>query len=321
MSVEVLTSLTHQAAQAGFRRLVITGGEPMMHFQRAEVLDALIAIRRNVKPMQITLRTNLTYPLTEAFMGRIFSAVDEVVVSVDGDQASHDAQRGAGTYDRTLENLCRMCAYQGQSPDQVRIAAALTELQMQGPEGEAVRKLGGELGLRTRIKPILPLGRGRKLDSGLSFHSSLVEDVDRLAYAASPTSTCGLGMNLYIGTDGQCYPCYALLKPQYYLGNALKESLAQILARNDLYRNITVDSNQKCRTCGLRYLCGGYCRAWGTAEDPNAPLADCSVLYQRAEQILSTALETLKIDIKCWQAAGLPLSKCVFNEFINEGGT
>jgi uncharacterized protein len=272
-----------------------------------------------IKPMQIALRTNLAYDITEACMDKMISAADEIVVSVDGDRVSHDAQRGAGTYDRTLENLRHLCNYQCTSSDQICIAATLTEAQIKGSEGAAVRKLGDEFGFRTRIKPILPLGRGQKLDLKLSFQSSLVEDVDRLSYSAYPTSTCGLGMNLYIGIDGQCYPCYALLKPQYYLGNALSERLSHILRKNDVFRNITVDSNSKCQTCGLRYLCGGYCRAWGDMEDPGASFADCSVLYQHAEQILCTALQVLKIDIKSWQEAGLPLSIGVFNELINEG--
>jgi uncharacterized protein len=314
MSVEDVKSLSNQAAKAGFRKLVITGGEPMMHRQRAEILDTLSKIRNNIKPMQITLRTNLAYSLTEACMDQMISAADEIVVSVDGDRVSHDTQRGAGTYNRTLKNLCQLIAYQGTLPEQVRIAATLTEAQIKGPEEEAVRKLGDEFGLRTRIKSILPLGRGRRLDLKLSFQSSLVEDVDRLAYAGSPTSTCGLGMNLYIGTDGKCYPCYALLKPQHYLGNALSESLSHILRKNDVFRKITVNSNDKCHTCGLRYLCGGYCRAWGEDEEPNAPLADCSVLYQHAEQILCTALEELGIAEELWQKAGLPLSKSAFNE-------
>ena len=321
MSVEDVISITNQAAKAGFRKLVITGGEPMMHKHQAEILHDFAEIRWKIKPMQIVLRTNLAYALTEACMDQMLSATDEIVVSIDGDRVSHDAQRGAGTYDRTLKNLRHLCNYPFTSPDQIYIAATLTEAQIKGPEGESVRKLGDELGLRTRIKPILPLGRGRKLDLKLSFQSSLMEDVDRLAYSAYPTSTCGLGMNLYIGTRGKCYPCYALIKPQYYLGNALRESLSQILRKNDVFRKITVDSNEKCHICGLRYLCGGYCRAWGDMEDPNTSFTDCSVMYQHSEQILCTALETLKIDSKSWQEAGLPLSNSVFKECINKGGT
>jgi uncharacterized protein len=67
-----------------------------------------------------------------------------------------------------------------------------------------------------------------------------------------------------------------------------------------------VDSNQGCRTCALRYLCGGYCRAWSDSDDPNAPSPDCEALYTRAEHNLHTALEVLEVSLGIWQTAGLP---------------
>jgi radical SAM protein with 4Fe4S-binding SPASM domain len=113
-------------------------------------------------------------------------------------------------------------------------------------------------------------------------------------------------MNLYISPNGDCYPCYALMDVRHYLGNAITESLDSILDRNNNYHRVTVDSNCKCRTCTLRYLCGGFCRAWSKDDDPDAPLPDCAALYQRAERILHNAIEALEIDRERWKAADLP---------------
>ena len=193
---------------------------------------------------------------------RLADSTDQVVVSVDGDEASHDARRGAGTYARTVANLRALLAANPRS--EVGITAVLTAEQMDGPEGEAVRTLGEELDVRVRFKSVLPLGRGAELGLTPAFYSSLDDDIERVAYAARPASTCGLGMNLYVGPDGGCYPCYALMGERHRLGNALDEGLATVLARNNVYRRVTVDSNLKCRTCALRYVCGGFCRAWRT---------------------------------------------------------
>jgi uncharacterized protein len=314
MAVEDILSLGYQAAEAGFKKLVITGGEPLMHPQRDDLLDALAAFHRENKPMKIALRTNLAYGLTEELSQKLFSAADEIVVSVDGNQNSHDAQRGEGVYNRVVANLSQLSARQADFPGKIVIAAALTNAQMTGAEGEAVRVLGEKLGFGMRFKPILPLGRGRNLDVQLSYNSSLDEDVDRLAYGSRPVSTCGLGMNLYIGADGTCYPCYALMHPRHHLGNALHEGLMQVLSRNDAYRAITVDSNRKCRDCELRYLCGGFCRAWSEGDDPDAPLPDCTVLYQRAAVMLRIALEVLDIPENRWKGAGLPLADLLILE-------
>jgi uncharacterized protein len=247
-------------------------------------------------------------------MDQMISAADEIVVSVDGNQNSHDAHRGEGVYNRVVANLSQLSARQADFPGKIVIAAALTNAQMTGAEGEAVRVLGEKLGFGMRFKPILPLGRGRNLDVQLSYNSSLDEDVDRLAYGSRPVSTCGLGMNLYIGADGTCYPCYALMHPRHHLGNALHEGLMQVLSRNDAYRAITVDSNRKCRDCELRYLCGGFCRAWSEGDDPDAPLPDCTVLYQRAAVMLRIALEVLDIPENRWKGAGLPLADLLILE-------
>jgi uncharacterized protein len=316
MSVENIVGLTRQAAQAGFVKVVITGGEPLMHPQRAVLLDALTDLRQAVKPMQIALRTNLAYPLSLCLIDQVLSAADEVVVSVDGNPTSHEAQRGKGSYAYTVENLRtllsrgtqrdRVLGVRVQPSARISLAATLTAVQMEGPEADAVRVLGEELDLQVRIKPVLPLGRGAGLDLDTAFYSSLDEDADILAYGVRPAATCGLGMNLYVGSDGTCYPCYALMALCHHLGNALQGSLAQVLAGNDAYRQVTVDSNQGCRTCALRYLCGGYCRAWSDSDDPNAPSPDCEALYTRAERILCAALEVLEVRTGIWQSAGLP---------------
>ena len=305
MAVDDVVSLVHQVAKAGFGKAVITGGEPLMHPQRDMLLDTLAGLRQEIKPLQTVLRTNLAYHLRPALLERLADSTDQVVISLDGDEASHDARRGVGTYARTVANLRALLAAKPRSG--VGITTVLTAEQMDGPEGDAVRTLGEGLDVRVRFKSVLPLGRGAELRLAPVFYSSLDDDIERVAYAARPVSTCGLGMNLYIGPDGGCYPCYALMGARHVLGNALDEGLEVVLERNDAYRRVTVDSNMKCRECGLRYVCGGYCRAWGSEDDPDAPPSDCSALYARAHTKMLSALDVLNIWTESWEAAGLPL--------------
>ena len=305
MAVADIAALVRQAAEAGFRKAVITGGEPLVHPQHDTLLDALAGLREAVKPLRTVLRTNLASPLTPALLERLAHTTDQVVVSVDGDEASHDARRGVGTHARTVANLRALLA--ARPTADVAITAVLTAAQMDEPEGKAVRDLGEELDVRVRFKSVLPLGRGVDLELSPAHYSSLDDDADRLAYSGRPAVTCGLGMNLYVGPEGDCFPCYTLMESRHRLGNALEEGLPPVLARNDAYRQVTVDSNVRCRVCALRYLCGGFCRAWGQGDDPDGPPSDCSALYARAHQILASALEVLNIEMENWKAAGLSL--------------
>lgn len=297
--------LANEAAAAGFRKVVITGGEPMAHPQRAALLVALRGARAKIKPAQVVLRTNLAYPLTGELAEQMGASFDQVVVSVDGDEAAHDARRGAGTHARTSANLRLLLGILPAS--QLLLTSVLTNEQIEGPAGEGVRALGQELKVKVRFKSVLPIGRGRELDLTPSYYSSLDDSAEALAVSNGPTATCGLGMNLYIGPRGECYPCYALMGGGHLLGNALEEGLNEILKKNDRYRRATVDSNEACHACALRYLCGGFCRAWSVDGDADSAPRDCTSLRERAGELLLGALETLQVPVERWRLAGLPL--------------
>ena len=143
MMVNDVVSLVYQAAEAGFRKAVITGGEPMIHPQRDALLDLLAELRDDVKPLHTVLRTNLAYPLSSSLIKRITSSTDQVVVSVDGNETSHDYRRGEGTYNQTVENLQVLLS--ANPNNEIMIAAVLTPEEMDGPQGEAVRALGEDL--------------------------------------------------------------------------------------------------------------------------------------------------------------------------------
>lgn len=304
MPVTGLASLLRQAAETGFAKAIITGGEPLCHPQPLALLETLAKLCQSVKPMKIVLRTNLAYDLSPALMTALLNSADQILASLDGDRPSHEARRGPGTYDRIAQNLRNLRA---SGPNaELGITATLSSAQIEGPPGQAVRRLAQELGLAVRFKPELPLGRAAKKALPLTYHPS-PED-DSLAQV-QPAATCGLGLNLYVGPEGDCYPCHALMTPRHYLGNLFAEGVASLVAAAPFqrYKEITVDSNRQCRRCYLRYLCGGFCRAWSRDDDPNAPPVDCSALHRRAGQTLLSALERLAVNRADWLAAGLPL--------------
>lgn len=96
MPAEAVVSVARQAREAGFRQLIVTGGEPLTHPGRDDILRSLAAVRTSIAGMSLVLRTNLAMTLSDEDLLRVAEAFDQVVVSVDGNRDSHDARRGQG---------------------------------------------------------------------------------------------------------------------------------------------------------------------------------------------------------------------------------
>ena len=323
MPVEAVARLVRQANEAGFRQVVITGGEPLVHRQRDRLLTCLAGLRatsplphagegpgvRAGSPINLVLRTNLAMPLAADDLRRIALAFDQVVVSVDGCQETHDHRRGTGSYAATVRNLeayvegARDLRFSGSQPGELSLACVMRAADIQGEPGEAVRRLAARLEVRrTRFRPLLPLGQAADWDEpptseALGTHA---DPMELIRTGFHPVASCGLGQNLYVEPSGDSFPCYAYHRPHSYLGSVIGLGLTPVL-RSAAFRELchhNVDTNSKCRMCDVRYLCGGACRAWGrpsTEDNLQAPPPNCEGLRQRAEAVLIAALQYLGI--------------------------
>lgn len=258
MPAAAALSVIAEAQKALFCSVVVTGGEPPVHGEIDALLTGIKAI--DLKGMRLILRTSLGFPIDDKRLKTVCEAFPEIVVSIDGDEASHDKRRGTGRYAQTVSNLERIkdMGFIGR----VSVCATLPRTKREGPEGQAAAALCKQLGiLDVRFRPVLPLGRaaGTEPDEGFS-----CMDEGEIGRAFRPRFACGLGQNLYVEPDGGAYPCYAWCGPERLLGNVVSGGLAAVLdsaAFRDLARH-DVDTNEQCRACTVRYLCGGMCNAW-----------------------------------------------------------
>ena len=290
--------LIEEALEAEFRQIIITGGEPMTHTQR----DELLKICRNNKGrgINLVLRTNLTGAFDDPFFEALAASLDQVVVSVDGNEETHDARRGTGSYRNMVRNLERYVEAASGIPDaaELSLACVMRADDIKGEPGQSVRLLGKHLNVRrVRFRPLLPLGRAKDLDEpvmceGLMQH---VEPEDMLTSECRPLLTCGIGQNIFLHPDGSSYPCYAWCEEHTYIDNVFTRGLSTVLESPMFLRltECTVDTIDKCRECEFRYLCGGACRAWGnqSAHDLNAMPVTCDHLKDRAQKLVNAARE------------------------------
>lgn len=299
MPVNTVERLLREAKEAGFRQVVLTGGEPLIHHDRPALLDILAAARTWTAPMNLALRTNLALPLASVELRRVAQAVDQVVVSVDGDKAMHDARRGAGSYAATLSNLDAYAALAATVPGagELSFAAVMHVADITGFAGDSVRALARRLGVsRTRFRPLLPLGRAADWEEPPTPEAlgAYIDPFDLITAGFRPVSSCGLGQNLYVEPSGESFPCYVYQRPETCLGNVITRSLAMVLATPSFHNlcQYTVDVNSKCRECDVRYLCGGACRAWGgdiRRHTLDAPPLNCGGLRVRAQALADAA--------------------------------
>ena len=318
MAVDTIEALCREASGLGFRQAVITGGEPLLHPEREQLLDALASVRNMCRPMTVVLRTNLSLPVSDRLAERLQESFDQIAISIDGDRAYHDRRRGKGSYDCTVRNLEALI--RNGYAKKISITAVMSLDDAMGPAGQSLRALARGKGItRLHFKPVLPLGRAlvSEPDQEPETHWVYVPMRDAVAYGFAPAVTCGIGQNLYVAPDGAAFPCYAYRQENRCLGHLGDGGSLGQLINSPPFRALsshTVDTNRKCRLCVMRYLCGGACRAWSrdTLADFDHPPADCERLHHRAVTLLTAALHHAGISEEAWRAAGLIIPVSLF---------
>lgn len=100
LPIDLLTRCIGDAHALGYRRLAVSGGEPLLYPQ----LEALLACARGFG-MAVTMTSNGMLATAQRWRP-LAPLVDALAISIDGTPAEHDALRGhAGAFARTLANL------------------------------------------------------------------------------------------------------------------------------------------------------------------------------------------------------------------------
>jgi len=318
-----IINIIRQAARAGFKRLIITGGEPLLYPKRRELLQNLSLLQQGWKDLineykyqgekpQISLRTNFTIQMDEEELRLLSRAVDKVVVSIDGDKITHDKIRGDGTYSLTLSNLKYFLAMKPKC--KIRIGSIMSPNDAKAKRGEYIRRLAEELQLYVKIRHPYPLGKSRQnkqnssaepLWANYSYEECLALGEFFLG------NSCGIGNTLDIRPNGDIFPCFAFESIKYKIGKVSDDltGLKDLLEKSEQYKSlyeITVDSNEQCVLCELRYLCHGPCKAWCDdfslkTLNPSPRIQDCSNLFKNVEKLFNLALSHFNLTKNDWE--------------------
>ena len=244
----------------------ITGGEPLLN---PDVFDIAAYIRS--KGAGVDLLTNATL-LNDTNIHKIIKVFDKVTVSLDGStEERHDRFRGKGAHARTMHALQLLEQYG------VPYSLAMTVNRLNIDDVEEMAMLYGD---KLGFAPLFPAGNAKKGTedisiSGLEYFNALKQaaGVRPLGYCEATLDAavcqrrckCAVGgAEISISETGDVYPCQLLHYPQFLMGN-IHECPVSELHRNSPVAaqcaTMVVDNIEGCKSCFLRYVCGGACRA------------------------------------------------------------
>lgn len=262
-TVEDFSDIATQAKNQQVRILNINGGEPLFHAEFMEIMNICRCLKGH--GMRISLSSTLSFPVSDELLYHLIDCFDEIKVSIDGDEATHNSLRCSNCYRQTICNLRRLSEIkQSIGARTVITINGVYERRLSGKTITEFEKIASLCRVeKISLRPILPVGNA--IEMGLSY-ANLISDVDESILESDefPKLSCGLNESINIRVDGNAYPCFGTYNEQFYLGNVFSDNLFNLIhsPKFQSLNQYIVDNLMYCKTCEYRYLCGGICHAW-----------------------------------------------------------
>jgi mycofactocin biosynthetic radical S-adenosylmethionine protein MftC len=277
LSTKEIKGVIDQLSAMGLLEFRITGLEPV-------IAPDFEAIANYAKSMGFYLVVNTNGTYGELYRKRIHRVgFDEVIVSIDGIEATHNAIRGKGSYQKAVGLLEELAV----SDVKTRVNMAVSRLNLD--EMFAVGDLAASLGsyvnylpLRTggtdsQLKRESRLGprdmlqivrnvnhlRGKYPDSRFLTYFDILSDRADFYHAPWLAHPCPARKNLYVSSAGATFPCDFLsyIGEKFCGGNVRDKSLQDIWhGHGGLEKYWNVQREDKClNCCHLLVDCSGGC--------------------------------------------------------------
>lgn len=299
--IEIITGF----ARLGGTRLMITGGEPLLHPDWVEILS--FACRRE-EFAEVCLQTNATL-LSEAEVDALARLADGrlfLQVSLEGPTAeTNDAVRGVGSFDRIVDGLHRLVeAGLGRNTrlaftemrhniDDLPKMFAFVEVMGIGKLVTGTIVSGGRAARDNVLAMATPAQYQRLLDryrSDAQFRDRYrergnVSAIEWYEWKSNPTEhTCSCIETPFISAAGRMYPCVMLLCDEYSVENVhrlgLEEAISSGLSLWSILQEIHRQRRaglEPCDECPGKSHCKGGCmgRAYAAHGDFMSPEDRC----------------------------------------------
>lgn len=238
-------------------RIMLSGGEPMV---RKDFFEILGYLKENYSG-DIVLSTNGIL-INEANVNLLSKNLDQIDISLDGvDEQTCSIVRGPGVFNKVLNSI-KLLKNTGFEKITVSMVVGNKNQYLENRFNELNKKLG--------TKPIIrqfdPIGRGfysKSIFTELGKDAQdkdLKNNNDRMERICN----CSAGVReLFIGYNGDIYPCPSFIQPKYFLGNLVEISNLNNLpsiknkcvSEYDLLNILNLEIYKECRECKVNLFC------------------------------------------------------------------
>ncbi len=306
-SLDSIRKLCEQASELGLKRVMLSGGEPLL---RDDICEIISIVRRC--NAQVVLSTN-GYLVT-AELARALRQAGTSTISLSIDFPTKEGHDRDPSIAPSIESAARILVENG-----LRVVANVivthSNISHINRISRLIRKFGIENLNFLRPKPSTTTGwfeRARLSKKDLyrlqlkkvSMVYSDFKDITfdcalcPLLYGAPESflrnegiTGCGAGIDFLTVTEaGDIYPCPDLKRPEFWLGNIENDSLVKIWREHQFLAKLRETSQLRggCKTCKLASVCRG-CRSMALfikndlfAEDPDCPYLKRNILFRAA---------------------------------------
>ena len=320
LNTQEYKDLIARIIDCGVRRILFTGGEPLM---RPDVLELVEFARSRSETVVLEMLTNAIL-ISDEVAETLCKFMSAVTISLDGhEKHMHEYYRGKNTFEPTVRGIRRLIAKKkelGLARPYVAIVPALTDRNITSMK-EIYEYSLDDLGANGLAPIIFQAGDHQEvniaqipaLDVYLAAMDRTVEyfkdraakngtTITPTAAPIGPRNHCGVGHGeISVDPGGFVYPCQSLHFDEFICGNVREYDIKEIFAESSVMkrmRSTTVDSIGVCSHCDLRYLCNAGCRA--TAYNVYRE-------FDAHNEIYCNYLETLAVG-KLWGTSHVSLS-------------
>ncbi|MFZ5979857.1 MAG: PqqD family peptide modification chaperone [Candidatus Zixiibacteriota bacterium] len=300
-----------QLADLGVANVALTGGDPLTREDLPEIIE-YIHDNKKLKPAISTSLLSLNDE-TARKLGELDVAVQ---VSLDGSTAeTNDWNRGKGSFDKTMRGFELLKKYNVT----FRLASVINKHNFN--DVEKIVALGVELGAReVAFGKVKIAGRSARLSEPVMptveemsevYHKLYRCDIDtrELDFKVGCKHNqvlltglnervgclpCGAGRTfVHVSYNGDVLPCSLFNDcAEFRVGNIREDKMTDLWSQSSIYkyfRETTAEDVEVCKSCPVKYLCGGGCRAdaYVNHGDLNANCGDCKDLLTYYDWILN----------------------------------
>lgn len=267
LSTAQLKHIVDQLADCGVEKLVISGGEP---FIRDDMADILAHIKKHNIGVAVITNGTMDWDRVE----KAIPFIDSLSVSVDGYNRETRFIRNEGIMDKVLDfvehfkNLVHVhliFTLHKKNVEYMRNYIRLAEglkvsfnfsIFTVDPHDKTFSDFILEDNDIYEIAKVINEGDNVYIEDSVINGNS--DGVEGLCCKVG----CGLGCKMVsIAANGEVYPCHMLHKEAMKMGDIKMDSLKNILkSKESIWSHMTVDNVKGCNTCDYKYMCGGGCR-------------------------------------------------------------